>query len=117
MLILGNAIVTLIEHRKESCIVRFLQVGEDITMNTEVISCELHDFVEVACMYGYRLKLTLKNQQIVEGKAVDIVNSPEKRECLVIDQNGDDKQHIDLTELVKMEVLTPNARFKEVVFG
>ena len=48
---------------------------------------------------------------------MDIVNSPEKRECLVIDQNGDDKQHIDLTELVKMEVLTPNARFKEVVFG
>jgi Rho-binding antiterminator len=117
MLILRNAIVTLIEHCKESCIVRFLQVGEDITMNMEVISCELHDFVEVACMYGYRLKLTLKNQQIVEGKAMDIVNSPEKRECLVIDQNGDDKQHIDLTELVKMEVLTPNARFKEVVFG
>lgn len=116
MLILGNAIVTLIEHRKESCIVRFLQIGEDITMNTEVIPCELHDFVEVACMYGYRLKLTLKNQQIIEGKAVDIVNSSENRECLVIDQD-DDKRHIDLTELVKMEVLTPNARFKEVVFG
>ncbi|GKS68458.1 transcriptional antiterminator, Rof [Nitrosomonas sp. PY1] len=85
-------------------------------MNAEVISCELHDFVEVACMYGYHLRVVLKNQQIVEGKALDIVNSPEKRECLIIDQSGDDKQYIDLTELVKMEVLTPNARFKEVVF-
>mgnify|MGYP001182269103 FL=1 len=83
-------------------------------MTQDAISCELHDFVEVACMYGYRLKLILKNNQIIEGKAVDIVNSPEKRECLVID--SDSRQHIELTQLAKMEVLTPNAKFSAVVF-
>jgi len=83
-------------------------------MAQDTISCELHDFVEVACMYGYRLKLILKNNQIIEGKAVDIVNSPEKRECLVID--SDSRQHIELTQLAKMEVLTPNAKFSAVVF-
>ncbi len=83
-------------------------------MTQDAISCELHDFVEVACMYGYQLKLVLKNNQIVEGKAVDIVNSPEKRECLVID--SDSRQQIELTQLAKMQVLTPNAKFSEVVF-
>lgn len=83
-------------------------------MTQDAISCELHDFVEVACMYGYRLRLILKNDQVIEGKAIDIVNSPEKRECLVIE--GDSKQHIELTQLSRMQVLTPNAKFSEVNF-
>ena len=85
-------------------------------MNKEVISCELHDFIEVACMYGYRLKLTLKNDQTIEGKAIDIVNSSQKRECLVIASEDNTCQQINLTELAKMQVLTPNAKFQEVVF-
>lgn len=83
-------------------------------MTQDAISCELHDFVEVVCMYGYRLKLILKDGQVVEGKAIDIVNSADKRECLVID--NDERQQIDLTRLAKMEVLTPNAKFREVIF-
>ncbi|QOJ22753.1 MAG: Rho-binding antiterminator [Gammaproteobacteria bacterium] len=83
-------------------------------MTQDAISCDLHDFVEVACMYGYKLRLILKNNQIIEGKAIDIVNSPEKHECLVID-NGT-QQQVELTRLAKMEVLTPNARFSEVIF-
>lgn len=83
-------------------------------MTQDAISCELHDFVEVACMYGYQLKLILKNNQIVEGKALDIVTSPKKRECLVID--SDEIQQVELTQLVKMQVLTPNAKFSEVIF-
>lgn len=83
-------------------------------MTQDAISCELHDFVEVACMYGYRLRLILKNNQVIEGKAIDIMNSPERHECLVID--SDSQQQIELTQLAKMEVLTPNAKFSEVVF-
>lgn len=83
-------------------------------MTQDAISCELHDFVEVACMYGYQLKLILKNNQIIEGKAIDIVNSPERREYLVID--NDSRQQIELTQLARMQVLTPHAKFNEVVF-
>ena len=83
-------------------------------MTQDAISCELHDFVEVACMYGYQLRLILKNNQIIEGKAIDIVKSPERRECLVID--NDSKLQIELTQLAKMQVLTPNAKFTEVIF-
>jgi Rho-binding antiterminator len=83
-------------------------------MTQDAISCELHDFVEVACMYGYQLKLILKNNQVIEGKAIDIVNSPERKECLVID--NDSRQQIELTQLARMQVLTPHAKFNEVVF-
>ncbi len=83
-------------------------------MEKNVISCELHDFVEVACMYGYELRLILKNGQEIEGKAIDIVQSADKCEFLVIG-NGS-KQQIDLMELSKMQALTPHAKFSEVVF-
>ena len=79
------------------------------------ISCELHDYLEIACMYGYRVRLTIKNHQTIEGKAVDTVTTAEKREYLVID-NGHEKHEVELNQLVKMEVLTPNAKFKKVSF-
>ena len=84
-------------------------------MGQSSISCELHDYLEIACMYGYRVKLTIKNQQTIEGKAVDTVTTAEKREYLVID-NGHEKHEVELNQLVKMEVLTPNAKFKKVSF-
>ena len=79
------------------------------------ISCELHDYLEIACMYGYRVKLTIKNHQTIEGKAIDTATTAEKREYLVID-NGQKKHEVELNQLVKMEVLTPNAKFKKVSF-
>jgi len=82
-------------------------------MEKDVISCELHDFVEVACMYGYQLRLIQKDGVGIEGKAIDIV-SADGRELLVIDNGA--RQQIDLTTLAKMQVLTVNAKFNEVVF-
>ena len=78
------------------------------------ISCELHDYIEIACMHGYRVKLELKNGQILEGKAKDIITTPEKRELLVID-NGHSQQ-VELNQLAKMTALTPHAAFQEVKF-
>lgn len=84
-------------------------------MNYCSISCELHDYIEIACMYGYQVKLILKDYQIIEGKALDVLTTTEKREYLVI-HNGHEQQQIELTQLDKMQVLTANAKFKEVCF-
>ena len=83
-------------------------------MHKDTISCDLHDHIEVVCMYGYQVRLELKDHQIFEGKAMDIITSPDKREYLLI-KNGQEQQ-IELAQLAKMQVLTPNARFKEVIF-
>lgn len=84
-------------------------------MSQCTISCELHDYVEIACLYGYRVKLTLKDHQIIEGKALDVLTTAEKREYLVID-NEHEQQQIELNQLGNMQVLTSNAKFKEVSF-
>jgi Rho-binding antiterminator len=84
-------------------------------MSRCTISCELHDFLEIACLYGYRVKLTLKDQKIIECKALDVLTTVEKREYLVID-NGHEQRQIEFNQLSKMQVLTPNALFKEVAF-
>lgn len=78
------------------------------------ISCELHDYLEIACLYAYQVRLILKDQQIIEGKAIDTMTTAEKREYLVID-NGK-KQPIELRQIKKLQVLTANAKFSEVVF-
>jgi len=61
-------------------------------------------------MYGYQIKLKLKNGQVIEGKAMDIHTSPDKREYLVM---GNEK--IELIHVTKMTVLTPNAKFNELI--
>ncbi len=84
-------------------------------MTQQIIECEMHDYIEVACMYSYRIRLILNNQQIFEGKAKDIVTTAERREFLIID-NEQGSQQVELIQLEKMQILTPNAQFKEVVF-
>lgn len=85
------------------------------TMTQPPISCELHDYLEIACLYGYQIRLTLKNGQLVEGKAIDTLTSTDKREYLVIE--NEQKQPIETREIQNLQVLTPNAKFSEVVFG
>lgn len=77
------------------------------------IACDLHDYIEIACLYGYQVRLTLKDKRIVEGRALNIVTE-EKREFLLLDQNSIGK--IALDQLAKLQVLTPQARFTEVIF-
>lgn len=84
-------------------------------MTQPIIDCELHDYIEVACMYGYQVRLVLKNQQIIEGQAKDIVTTAEKREFLVI-ENEQGRQQVELITLDKMQVLTANAKFNEISF-
>ena len=89
------------------------QLG-NFSMKRRALSCELHDYIEIACLYEYRLKLTLKNEQTIKGKAKDIVTTAEKREYLIIEDGLE--QRVELIQLAKMEVMTPNALFKEINF-
>jgi len=84
-------------------------------MNQPTISCDLHDYLELASMHGYRVRLTLKNHQILEGKALDTLTTAEKQEYLIIGI-GHEQSRIELNQLKKMEVLTPDSKFKEVSF-
>ena len=85
-------------------------------MNRCPISCELHDYIEIACLYGYRVQLELKNNRRMEGKAKNIITTAEKREFLILDIDNGRKQRVELNRLAKMRVLSPHAVFKEIAF-
>ncbi|MGZ5055128.1 MAG: Rho-binding antiterminator [Methylobacter sp.] len=87
-------------------------------MNKSSISCDLHDYLEVACMYGYQVQLTLNDHRIIEGKAIDTMTTADKREFLVIDMDHGhgQKEQIELNQIRKLQVQTPNAKFSEVIF-
>jgi Rho-binding antiterminator len=77
------------------------------------IACNLHDHIEVACLYGYLVRLLLKDKRVVEGQTTNIMTE-EKREFLLPDNSETEK--IALDQPVKLQVLTPNAGFSEVIF-
>ncbi len=83
-------------------------------MVKSAISCELHDYIEIACMHGYRVKLTLRDGQTVEGKALDTLTTADRREYLVID-NGQ-KERVELNRIAKMKAITPHAVFTDISF-
>lgn len=78
------------------------------------ISCALHDYIEVSCLYGYQVKLLLHDKQTITGKAVDIISSAEKREYLLLESLPPIK--IELTEIKQLQVLMPGAKFQTVSF-
>lgn len=78
------------------------------------IACDLHDYLEIACMYHYQIRLVLKDGSSMIGKAIDTITK-DKREYLLID-DSDETRQVELIQLKKLEVLTANAQFKDVVF-
>lgn len=83
-------------------------------MGKSTISCELHDYIEIACLHGYQLKLKLRDGQTLTGRAVDTLVTSEKREFLLIDDGQ--KRQVELNQIEKMVTLSPYAAFKEVIF-
>ena len=84
-------------------------------MSGQIISCQTHDYIEIACIYGYRLQLTLDNGEIIEGQALTTLTSG-KQEFLVIHQQRDQQQRIELNRIKTMQALTANPHFERIDF-
>lgn len=80
-----------------------------------IISCALHDYIEISCLYGYQVKLLLKDQRTIIGKTIDIIGSVDKREYLLLESLPPIK--IELTEIKQLQALTLriNTREKHVL--
>ena len=91
-----------------------------------MISCDLYDIIEIACMYHFSVELTLKNGECVSGIADTIVidkevTNKDRQECirLVDDMQVDEKKSpllIPLSTLAFMRALTPNSHFNTIDF-
>jgi Rho-binding antiterminator len=80
-----------------------------------MISCHLYDYIEIACMYGFRVRLYLNDGSIYQGKAVTTQISPDKQEWLILQQD-DETQRVQLEHIKTMQALTTNPHFDQVEF-
>lgn len=82
---------------------------------TKIISCALHDFIEIACLYGYQIRLQLRDEKSITGRAIGTETTSDRREYLLLESAG--KPHkIELVEIHRMQAITRNSQFDTVHF-
>jgi len=98
-------------------------------MPVQPLSCDLHDYIEIACLYSYALKLTLTltDSTVINAVAIDTKTSNPQEFIVVKDvkvESGKpewtDNEHslveIPLKSLDKIEALSLNAKFGVIKF-
>jgi len=80
-----------------------------------MISCEQHDYIEIACLYNYRVRLTIDSGIQLEGVAVDTVRNHDQEECIKI-RDGSSEHLVVLDTITTMEAFVENRHFKVISF-
>lgn len=80
-----------------------------------MISCHLHDYIEIACMYHFPVTLQLDDGREVIGVARDTGIDDDKRECLRLDNHGD-LISVVLDQLVSLKANVTNPHFDFIRF-
>jgi len=79
------------------------------------IACDLHDYLEIACLFAYQVRITLVTGETFTGVA-KTTRVENKKELLVLAVDNAQLQKIETPKLKTMEVLTPNAKFTRIEF-
>lgn len=80
-----------------------------------MISCEHHDYIEIVCLYNYRVRLILDSGAELEGAAVDTGRNQSNEECIKI-RVGNADNLVVLDSIKTMEVPVENPHFNSVTF-
>lgn len=80
------------------------------------IDCDLHDYLEVACLYHYWLRIELTDGTSMSAKALTTCTTRDKEEFLLVEYN-DNQQKIRLDRLSAIATLTTGATFSVVNFS
>lgn len=79
------------------------------------MNCDLHDYLEIACLRGYRLDIELIDGARLIAKALTTRTSSDKEEFLGL-ETADGPKEIRLDQLLAVTPLDENAQFGRVVF-
>lgn len=83
-------------------------------MNTyQPLNCDLYDYLEIACMHGYRLQVELVDGPGCVARALDTRTAASKEEFLVL-QTDEGRQEVRLDRLLAITPLDPGASFGRV---
>jgi len=85
-----------------------------------MISCDLHDYIEIACMYRLPIELQLKDGVTHQGTAMDIAKNANGEECLLLsdDQRDSSSENsmVVLDQIITMRALISNPHFDVISF-
>ena len=80
------------------------------------MNCNEYDYIEIACLYQYPIKLTTKIGDIFHCKALDTQYNQNREECIKVNIEGDE-QLIILNDLSTLEICIKNPHFTLVSFS
>ncbi len=81
-----------------------------------MISCDQHDYIEIACLYQLELELSFSDgrQECVIAK--DTGFNKQRQECLIVLDSQRHTREIAIDELASMRATEVNPHFSEIVF-
>lgn len=78
------------------------------------LHCDLHDYLEIACMHGYKLQVELRDGSSFVAVALTTRTAPSKEEFLLL-HNAGGRFEVRLDRLLAITPLTANASFGRVL--
>ena len=84
----------------------------------EIIRCDLHDYLEIACLYAIKVELFCKDGQRIRAIPKTIKIQKPQGEVLVYQSlESLVEDSLSLSELAEMKALQANRHFDSVVFS
>lgn len=80
-----------------------------------MISCSQYDYIEIACLYGIAVELTLINGSSISGLALTTSYNQQKQECMEIEVGGD-AVLVPTKQILAMTALCENPHFTQIEF-
>ena len=80
------------------------------------LNCDLHDFLEIACLRGYVLNVEQIDGQRLIARAVTTRTASSKEEFMVFEQDGHTVE-LRLDQLLAITPLDDHAEFGRIVFS
>jgi len=80
-----------------------------------MITCEHHDFVEIACLFRYPVYLVMRCGEPIAGVAINTRLNEQREECIEIIQHGQSRLVV-LDKVARLKVRIENPHFQSVSF-
>ncbi len=80
-----------------------------------MLSCQDHDYIEIACMYHIPVRLALLSGAIIEGKALDCRYDSARREIMLL-KTLTGEQQVETADIKSMQALVINPHFDTIDF-
>ena len=86
-------------------------------MNKPLLKCDLHDYIEIVCLYRIEVEITLQNNVCLTGIPLTTGVNKKVGEYLVFRSNNKaDTRSIPLLSLQSMQAVSANIHFNKINF-